>query len=203
MFSGWYDISQRKHDFYKTEVSTAQRAWEFEELGKIYDELQPMRVLEIGSWYGGTLHYWITHAPAGAVIGTVDNLLNDMQHTKAEVLEKWNSWVTPDKTFHAFIGQSDNPEIIQGVKDELSPLDFIFIDGGHTYDIVKADFDNYGPLVRKGGIIALHDITMEMSFREPEKPGVKKLWTEIKQAGYITRELRIDRNTCGIGVVYV
>jgi len=38
------------------------------------------------------------------------------------------------------------------------PLDFLFIDGDHTYEGVKRDFEMYSPLVRNGGIIAFHDI---------------------------------------------
>ena len=32
MFTGWHDIKARKEDFYRTIVSTAQRAWEIEAL---------------------------------------------------------------------------------------------------------------------------------------------------------------------------
>ena len=35
-------------------------------------------------------------------------------------------------------------------------LDFVFIDGDHTYDGVRRDFELYEPLVRPGGIIAFH-----------------------------------------------
>jgi hypothetical protein len=34
----------------------------------------------------------------------------------------------------------------------------LFIDGDHTYEGVRRDFEMYSPLVRKGGIIAFHDI---------------------------------------------
>jgi len=36
--------------------------------------------------------------------------------------------------------------------------DFLFIDGDHTYEGVEGDFEMYSPLVRRGGIIAFHDI---------------------------------------------
>jgi predicted O-methyltransferase YrrM len=37
-------------------------------------------------------------------------------------------------------------------------VDFLFIDADHSYEGVKKDFEMYSPLVRKGGIIAFHDI---------------------------------------------
>lgn len=37
------------------------------------------------------------------------------------------------------------------------PVDFIFIDGDHTYDGIKGDWDAWMPLVAAGGIVSLHD----------------------------------------------
>ena len=36
-------------------------------------------------------------------------------------------------------------------------LDFVFIDGNHTYDFVKEDITLWTPKVRSGGIVAGHD----------------------------------------------
>jgi len=38
------------------------------------------------------------------------------------------------------------------------PVDFLFLDGDHTYKGVKQDFEMYSNLVSEGGIIALHNI---------------------------------------------
>ena len=40
----------------------------------------------------------------------------------------------------------------------LLPLDFLYIDANHEYDAVKRDLQIYYPFVKKGGIIAGHDI---------------------------------------------
>mgnify|MGYP003676305803 CR=1 FL=1 len=40
-------------------------------------------------------------------------------------------------------------------------FDAIFIDGNHSYEYVKKDLENYYPLVKEGGIIALHDALFE------------------------------------------
>ena len=39
-----------------------------------------------------------------------------------------------------------------------TPLDFLFIDGDHSYEGVRRDFLDYGPMVRPGGLVAFHDI---------------------------------------------
>lgn len=36
-------------------------------------------------------------------------------------------------------------------------LDFVYIDGNHAYDFVKADIENYYPLLKSGGILGGHD----------------------------------------------
>lgn len=38
-----------------------------------------------------------------------------------------------------------------------APFDLLFIDAGHLYEDVSFDFRNYAPLVRHGGIVAMHD----------------------------------------------
>lgn len=45
------------------------------------------------------------------------------------------------------------------VKDIKENLDFIYIDGNHSFKSVTEDINNYFPLVKKGGIIGGHDFS--------------------------------------------
>lgn len=59
-------------------------------------------------------------------------------------------------------------------------IDFLFIDGDHTYQGAKLDYDMYSPLVGEGGVIAIHDI-----MRMPGMyPGVetRKVFDEVRRA---------------------
>jgi hypothetical protein len=49
-----------------------------------------------------------------------------------------------------------------------APFDFLFIDAGHDYVDVYDDHVAYGPLVRKGGIVAFHDALQREGFDEVE-----------------------------------
>lgn len=78
---------------------------------------------------------------------------------------KWKAHFTSllrDILLKIFLIRADSHDIrtLDVVKRILGghKLDFLFIDGDHTYEGVKKDFEMYSPLVRKGGLIAFHDI---------------------------------------------
>jgi predicted O-methyltransferase YrrM len=52
-----------------------------------------------------------------------------------------------------------NSRNIQEVQARLPrfPLDVLFIDGGHDFETVWADLENYAPRVKTGGWILMHD----------------------------------------------
>jgi predicted O-methyltransferase YrrM len=56
-------------------------------------------------------------------------------------------------------GDSHDKETLKKVSDRK--YDLLFIDGDHSFEGVKKDFEMYSPLVRKGGLVAFHDIFSE------------------------------------------
>lgn len=68
-------------------------------------------------------------------------------------------------------------------------IDILFIDGDHTYEGVKADYEKYEPFVRSNGIIFLHDIL------QPES-GVRIFFEEIRHP-----KIKLCLNRQGLGVV--
>ena len=201
MFSERYDIKNRPKGEHHGKVLTAQIDWELKELVRIYEELAPMHVLEIGSQMGGTLWYWLDGAIDGAVVVNIDILQNMTDEDKARLPGMWASWASPGVTQHTLIGRSDDPAIMNKALEYLDwDIDFLFVDAVHTYEGAKSDFELYGPYVYPGGIIALHDL-MTPDFSPHIQVG--KLWREIQEAGYQTKELRAGGIYGGIGVIYV
>ena len=194
MFSHGYDSSQRVDDTLQSGAPMIQRAWEFNALLEVYKALNPRRVLEIGTCEGGTLQFFLSHTEPGAQFITVE-----VNHTRPA----WGDWADANSQhLTAICGDSHYSEIVAYIYKEMPDVDFLFIDADHHYGAVRQDFLNYGPLVRPGGIIALHDIL--------DTPGdltieVSKLWSEIREAGYVTQELcsSYKQATCGIGLIYV
>jgi predicted O-methyltransferase YrrM len=115
-------------------------------------ELNPRHVLEIGVRKGGTAAVW--HGlSTGYVIGM--DLPGDSFNEK-RAHELWEAY----PRYWGMLHDSHTLEALAEVKRRLvgEPLDLLFHDGDHSAEGVRKDFEMYAPLVRKGGIVAFHDI---------------------------------------------
>jgi predicted O-methyltransferase YrrM len=63
----------------------------------------------------------------------------------------------PRWTFLQMHSLTDAPNILAAVPE---PLDVLFIDGDHSYDAARSDLRVYGPLMRSGGLILMHDVDL-------------------------------------------
>jgi predicted O-methyltransferase YrrM len=52
---------------------------------------------------------------------------------------------------------SDSLAAAQTLSVKRGTIDFIFIDGDHSYAACKADIEAWAPFVKRGGVIAFHD----------------------------------------------
>ncbi len=107
-------------------------------------------------------------------IGYDDGGLNphkSLENAKEEFIErvsKFNSsnWIFLCKT---------SDEAFKSVPDKL---DFVYIDGNHSYEYVKRDLNNYFEKLKHGGIIGGHDFYNGLC---PEHDGVVKAVMEFVQ----------------------
>jgi hypothetical protein len=77
---------------------------------------------------------------------------------------------------------------------EDDSIELLHIDGFHTYESVKNDFDSWLPKMQKNGVILLHDIHVRR-----QDFGVFKLWNELKSK-YQTLEFV---GSHGLGVIFL
>lgn len=173
-------------------------------LGGIISELRPKRALEIGTAHGGTLFFLTRLARPSATIVSVDLPGGRFGGGYGPWRQRFfQRFARRGQRLHLLRGDSHSGEMLSRVKAALrgEPLDYLFIDGDHTYEGVKQDFEMYRPLVRSGGIVALHDIAEHPPAKECE---VSEFWSTLK-VRFRHREIIENREQgwAGIGVLYV
>jgi len=174
-------------------IAPGQVRSEITQLVKILKERKPVSIIEIGTYTGGSLFLFSSAAAPDAKITSVDLPQGEFGGGYPEWLAPfYGSFATEKQEVHLIRGDSHKDEILKKVKGVLGgrKVDFLFIDGDHTYKGVKRDFEACRKLVCRGGIIALHDIVVH----PPEtKCDVARFWEEVKKE-YKTKDLVQDYN---------
>jgi predicted O-methyltransferase YrrM len=187
---------------FRWSIKPAQVKIEILTLLKILARQKPKNILEIGTAWGGTLFLFAKVASPQAKIISVDLPSGHGGYPEWRV-KLYQSFGMPEQEICLIRENSHLFSTLGRVETafEGCELDFLFIDGDHSYDGVKKDFEMYCKLVRKGGLIAFHDICLH-----PPETGceVNKFWAEIKNL-YKHDELIRDskQGCCGIGLLYV
>jgi hypothetical protein len=133
--------------------------------------------------------------PVRDFCGSTDYRVQEQEHNYSV---EWPKWAKLNKIkLYLIKGMSQWERSLEQVKSITPELDFLFIDGNHMYEYVKKDFEMYSPLVKKGGIIALHDIA------ENEEGGVFNYWNELKKNYKHHEILHSDKKEKGIGILYI
>jgi predicted O-methyltransferase YrrM len=178
------------------------------------EEDPPRRILEIGTANGGTLFLFAQVAAKTAHVISVD-----LPHGEfgggypPRNIPLYKAFRQKGQRFNLVRGDSHSPQTFERVARLLGgeQLDLLFIDGDHTYEGVKSDFETYSPLVRPGGLIGFHDIAPPTS---PERLAadsiaqvgdVPRYWNQLKETHADSREF-VDPTAggCfGIGVIRV
>ena len=174
---------------------------EFSKLLAHYSNLKPSKIMEIGTANGGTLFAHCKLASENATIISVDLPGGKFGGGyPAWKISIYNEFAKSNQHLHLIRGSSYDQETFEKVKKILGTdlLDYILIDGDHTYDGVKKDFDMYSPLVKKGGSIVFHDIALHNG----STCQVDLFWKDIK-SNYEHYEFIQDKDhgKFGIGIL--
>jgi predicted O-methyltransferase YrrM len=194
----------RGKGYFKT-IEPRQNSAEIEALYQTVIDLAPMRVLEIGTARGGTLYLWSQAATSDATIVSVD--LPGGQFGGAYPacrIPFYQAFKRPGQKLYLLRKDSHQSNTVEEVSQLFNKnlIDFAFIDGDHTYEGVKADFLNYGPMVRPGGIIGFHDILPRSDLPSIQ---INRFWKEVREK-YNTREIigpDESGRKIGIGLIHV
>jgi len=184
-------------------IAPKQAPSEIQALYGIVREMRPKVVCEIGTYKGGTLYLWCKASSPDAQIISCD-LPQGLRNAFSENRRRFYRHFSHNgQRMQFFPGDSHSRMIRESVEKALGgqKIDFLFIDGDHRLQGVKADFDNFASLVRKDGIIAFHDI-----FPRPEFPEIEvyKFWNDVKKSSRHTQEIKAmeGERPIGIGVLW-
>jgi cephalosporin hydroxylase len=205
MIESWVDLVKR-FDYAGITVQSWQVPSEIVGLLCTLEADPPRRVLEIGTASGGTLFLLTRIAAPDALVLSVDL-------RRGEFGGGYPRWRAP--LYRSFAREAQRVELVTGdsharrIRDQIRqlldgrPLDFLFIDGDHSYEGVKQDFADYAPLVRSGGLVAFHDIVPGGPGKHGDPGDVPAFWRELKIGYPDATELVEDWDwgSCGIGVI--
>lgn len=161
------------------EAGAVQRPAEFARLLEMVEgrrellgrESERLRVLEIGSYKGGTLAGYRTMWPRAFVVAV------DLPDPPDRELLTWGARVIE--------ADSHELETLEAVRealtrvDDAAGFDLVFVDGDHALEGAIRDVVMYGDLVRPAGLLALHDVTPFNEGRS-EPLGPDLLWRMLK-----------------------
>lgn len=149
------------------------------------------RILEIGTWKGGSSWTWMAMFDPEVLI-SID---------KHE--EDGFTPVAPNRKTarveYLFTG-SHSDETKDAVLKILNKkgVDILFIDGDHSYEGVKKDWEMYSILAEPKGIVIFHDALYHADGTEE----VDIFWNEIK-GKYKHVEIKSSPNSTGMGVLFL
>lgn len=158
-----------------------QKTRELGPLLQLLRERRPRVVVEIGTANGGTLYALCQVADDDALLVSIDLPGGEFGGGyREDALPRLRSYARGGQALHFLRRDSHAPSTRDELQEILAgrAVDFLLIDGDHTYDGVRADFEMYAPLVAAGGLVALHDV-----LPHPQVPAceVDRFWSELRQ----------------------
>jgi cephalosporin hydroxylase len=195
------DFARTVHWPRGTHIVATQQRQEILELLDLLAQRTPRAVLEIGTDEGGTLFLWTRVAADDAVLVAVDDRPLGITGTLSPWAVARRAFARNGQRIELMIPRdSHDPATAAEARRRLGgrSVDFLFIDGDHSYDGVKCDWELFSPLVAPGGLVAFHDVN------EQRHPDVVRFWDELKATHDTTELVANDPpGTFGIGVVHV
>jgi len=119
---------------------------------------EEMTMIEIGSYAGESTKVFAENFKKVISVDPFQNDYdpNDIACSYMDLTEVYNEFISTTKDYdnitHIRKTSDDAIEDLRGVK-----VDFVYIDGLHTYEQVKKDIQNYQKIVKKNSFIGGHD----------------------------------------------
>ncbi|MFX1328694.1 MAG: class I SAM-dependent methyltransferase [Promethearchaeota archaeon] len=184
---------------HKIHIVSFQNRFELIEYLKLIKSIKPKIILDIGTAMGGTLFLLSRFSAPDALLISVDlpeifvggrKFPNNPSFFKIFTKKKQKVILIRDDS-HKFSTFNSIKKVLNNRK-----IDILFIDGDHSYEGLKQDFEMYKPLVKSGGLVCFHDI---VSGSYKKVGDVPKFWNNIRNE-FNYREIVENWNQEGFGI---
>jgi len=203
-WEGYYNVLKefKPHGLPKIYVNQIWTEWK-EFLEFMARERKPKRILEIGTGRGGSTYFLSKLGGEGSLLITID-----VDPTSREYVALFRRY--RPQQISCVVADSGDPTTVQAVAAILdgAPLDLLYIDGDHSYEGVKRDFELYRTFCTEKSLICLHDINPDYGVSKGVQTDaysgeVYRFWGEIK-AKYEHTEFidSTEQDGFGIGLIY-
>jgi len=109
--------------------------------------------------------------PGGMIVGV--DMLSDRADPKVQARTKAAACIYDLRKIPCAMIEQNTRDAVGSVKYAFAPFDALLIDGDHTYEGALLDWIDYMPMVRRGGLVIMHDI-------ENTAFGCSKVWHDHK-----------------------
>ncbi|MEH2031438.1 MAG: class I SAM-dependent methyltransferase [Nostoc sp.] len=127
-------------------------------------------IVEIGSFFGKSTAFLASGCKFNnrGWVGAVDHFLGSPEHQKggieetSEIIEQGSVYPQFERNMQQ-LGLMDTVKVFKGYSQDVAkqwqdPIRLLFIDGNHSYENSRLDFESWEPHVTKDGLICFHDI---------------------------------------------
>ena len=190
----WVDLSLTFPIRGDVRIRTVQRRPEILGLVHAVAALQPARILEIGTYRGGTFLLWAQLATRQVVSCDLD-----VSTHLVDLYERF----PPDHggcEAKVLLGDTHTDAFAVEIREALDgPVDFLFLDGDHREAGIREDYERFRGLVRPGGLIAFHDVVPSQPLPENQ---VHRFWEGLVAAtpDHLVQTFIEDPAQCGFGI---
>lgn len=192
------------HESYQ--LGMVQNHREIVDAAKFVRSLGIKNFMEIGTDQGGTFAIWSKVASEDGLKISLDLPHGNFGRSSYDVVKRDDYLKSLGSNVHMIHGDSHSLEAKQRIAEILGDqkLDFLFIDGDHTYEGVKDDFEHYKRYVRPGGWVGFHDIK-DTEFHRSVNCRVDQLWAELEgeKIEYLETRPNFGAHYGGIGFIRV
>lgn len=152
--------------------------------------LKPRRIVEIGRYKGGSTLVVAAAMPTDARFWSIDIGEKEGRLARADMrpYDRQLSTLLDRLSLTVELVVADS----RTVDIDTGELDLVLIDGDHTYDGVKSDFERFGRRARVGGAVLFDDTFDEKLFRT-HSDTVGRLVREILEEGEFRLVKAVDR----------